>query len=132
MRPFWRKTVPIEGQSAELLIWDTAGQEQYRSVTKMYFRDAKLAFVCVVQEDIPAFQTWAKFVIDTVSDCRIFAVLTKCDLVGQEKTHAVEVQLGEAAAEFNGHVHLTSADTGEGSRPSSRPPRDVPSSSNRR
>ena len=38
--------VPETGQRIKLQIWDTAGQEKYRSVTPIYYRDAAAA-ICV-------------------------------------------------------------------------------------
>jgi Ras-related protein Rab-5C len=37
---------PVSGLKAKLQIWDTAGQEKYRSVTPIYYRDAAAA-ICV-------------------------------------------------------------------------------------
>jgi small GTP-binding protein len=37
---------PVSGVKAKLQIWDTAGQEKYRSVTPIYYRDAAAA-ICV-------------------------------------------------------------------------------------
>ena len=37
-------TVPNEGQ-IKLTIWDTAGQEKFRSLTRMYFQDAEAAII---------------------------------------------------------------------------------------
>ena len=34
-----------EQKSIKLQIWDTAGQEKFQSLTKMYFRDAKAALI---------------------------------------------------------------------------------------
>lgn len=33
------------GHKVKYNIWDTAGQEKYRCLTKMYFRDANVALV---------------------------------------------------------------------------------------
>ena len=33
------------GGKVKAQIWDTAGQEKYRSLTKMYFRDAQVALI---------------------------------------------------------------------------------------
>ena len=38
--------VPETGQRIKLQIWDTAGQEKYRSVAPIYYRDAAAA-ICV-------------------------------------------------------------------------------------
>ena len=37
--------VPELGESLELDIWDTAGQEKYRSLTRIFFQGAKLAIL---------------------------------------------------------------------------------------
>ena len=37
---FITKTVERKGKKVELEIWDTAGQDQYRSVTKIYYKEA--------------------------------------------------------------------------------------------
>jgi small GTP-binding protein len=111
---FGRKTVKVDDKSVELLIWDTAGQEVYLSVTTLYFRDAQIAFVCVVQSDIGALAVWAKHVHEVVADCKIFAVLTKCDLLRDEAIGAVRRALDEAASSLGAPIYLTSAITGEG------------------
>ena len=36
---FLSKKIEIGGKKVELEVWDTAGQEQYRAVAKMYYRD---------------------------------------------------------------------------------------------
>jgi small GTP-binding protein len=35
----------IGGQKVKFKVWDTAGQEKYRCLTQMYFRDAKVALI---------------------------------------------------------------------------------------
>jgi small GTP-binding protein len=40
-----RKRVVIEGRDIDLFIWDTAGQEQFQSLTPLYARDACVAVV---------------------------------------------------------------------------------------
>ena len=46
--------MPQSSSQVKLQIWDTAGQEKYRSVTPIYFRDAAAA-ICVF--DITSKQT---------------------------------------------------------------------------
>lgn len=45
---FVSKTIDLPGTGTEIKIkvWDTAGQEKYRSITPIYFRDADAA-ICV-------------------------------------------------------------------------------------
>ncbi|OHS96529.1 Ras-like GTP-binding protein YPT1 [Tritrichomonas foetus] len=37
----WAKTILVDGRSYSITIWDTAGQEQFRSITPLYVRGAK-------------------------------------------------------------------------------------------
>lgn len=42
---FLSKTIEVDGYSFDLAIWDTAGQEVYRTLTPMYYRDANMALI---------------------------------------------------------------------------------------
>ena len=42
---FSTRTVQIEGKNVKAQIWDTAGQEKYRAITKAYYRGAKGALL---------------------------------------------------------------------------------------
>lgn len=42
---FGSKVIQIEEQSIKLQVWDTAGQESFRSVTRAYYRSAICAFL---------------------------------------------------------------------------------------
>lgn len=37
---FGSKTIPIDDKTIKLQIWDTAGQENFRSITRSYYRSA--------------------------------------------------------------------------------------------
>jgi len=37
---FGAKTIPINDKTIKLQIWDTAGQENFRSITRSYYRSA--------------------------------------------------------------------------------------------
>ena len=41
---FGARTVQIDGKAVKLQIWDTAGQESFRSITRSYYRGAAGAF----------------------------------------------------------------------------------------
>ena len=52
------KTVSREGYgAAEISIWDTAGGEKYRSITKNYFRDAQGIAIVFLLYLLPILQT---------------------------------------------------------------------------
>jgi small GTP-binding protein len=38
---FKHKNVEIDGRKVKLQIWDTAGQEKYRTITSAYYRSAQ-------------------------------------------------------------------------------------------
>jgi Ras-related protein Rab-2A len=42
---FGSKTIDIEGQPTKIQIWDTAGQENFRSITRSYYRGAAGALI---------------------------------------------------------------------------------------
>ena len=42
---FAAKTVKVGGKVVKLQIWDTAGQENFRSITRSYYRSAIGAFL---------------------------------------------------------------------------------------
>ena len=51
------------GNSYKLQIWDTTGQEKYRSIAKIYYRDAKIAILVYDVADPQSFislQSWAE------------------------------------------------------------------------
>ena len=51
-------------QSIKLQIWDTAGQEKFDSLTKMYFNGASAAFIVYDITDRMSFEKAAKWVDD--------------------------------------------------------------------
>ena len=44
---FSNKSVHIEGIKYKLDVWDTAGQEKYKGLMPMYYRNADVVFLCV-------------------------------------------------------------------------------------
>jgi small GTP-binding protein len=69
-------------------IWDTAGQEKYRSIAKIYYKDAKIAILVYDVTDKLTFevmQSWANEVRNTASAEIILAVVgNKLDLLGDD------------------------------------------------
>ena len=60
---FLTKNLSIHGKNIELEIWDTAGQEQYRAVTKMYYKDVHGVLLVYDTTDSSSFD-WARFWLD--------------------------------------------------------------------
>lgn len=84
---FYTRKITHEGTRVKLQIWDTAGQEQYRSIAPMFYRGAH---VCIVVYDITDRRTfddvrsWLEELGRMVSkETVIFVVGSKLDLDGQ-------------------------------------------------
>ena len=110
------QTFNVEGETVCLDIWDTGGQERYRSVTNIYFREAVAGIFVFditsrksyenLSEWIDAFSSYANH------ENVIVIVANKCDLMDQ-----CEVDLNEAAnwAKNSGYTfYQVSALTGMG------------------
>ena len=70
-----------------LQIWDTAGQEQYQSVTRFFYRNAQAALICCARTDgdtLKHIVKWAACVAEESPECKKFIVITKCDLTEGE------------------------------------------------
>ena len=52
---FITKIKEIDGRKYEVKIWDTAGQEKYRSLTKIFIKDAKIAIIVYAIDDMSSF-----------------------------------------------------------------------------
>lgn len=64
---FWCKKLIKGDKVYELQIWDTAGQEKFRSITPLYFRDANgIILVCDVTNptSFTSLREWMKLIED--------------------------------------------------------------------
>ena len=100
----------VDKRKITLELWDTAGQEVYRSLVGFYTRDAKGAFlVCDVtsEESFKGLGDWIKFVNDQAPDVEVIIFANKTDLessrvVSKEElenfaaSHNVRLQEGSA------------------------------------
>lgn len=110
---FGARMVPIDGKSIKLQVWDTAGQESFRSITRSYYRGAcgaLLVYDVTRRETFTHLQAWLEDVkANTNTACTIMLIGNKCDL---EAKRQVPKEEGEAFAEENGLVFMeTSAKT---------------------
>ena len=111
------KNVIIDGYNISLEIWDTAGQEKYRSITTLFYKDA---LICILVYDITKKESFEKIqrywhfsVIENGVKGLILGVAgNKFDLYEQE-----EVSEGEAK-EYSDYINasfmLVSAKTNYG------------------
>jgi small GTP-binding protein len=110
-------TVTLDAMQVDLQIWDTAGQERFQSISKMFYRDAHVAFVCYDSVTIDTIDSWTECVRTESPDCVIFLVTTKSDLLDDGEIGEA-MRVGALKREATGaKLHaLTSAKTGNGVR----------------
>jgi small GTP-binding protein len=99
-----------------LQIWDTAGQEKYRALTPMYYRNARAALVVFDLTNHQSFQAIEEWITDLDSgpdSVNLFLVGNKCDL---EQNRAVTANMAKDWVDQHEAVAYveTSAKTGTG------------------
>lgn len=102
-----------EGQNHNLHIWDTAGQETYRSTSPIYCRDARaamLVFDLTSHETFEHLGVWRE-ILSNESDARFIIIGNKSDLVDQRAVDLVEART--YAKSLGVHYYETSAVTGD-------------------
>jgi small GTP-binding protein len=106
----------IDGARIEMQIWDTAGQEKYKSLSPIYCRGAAaavVAFDVTNHESFEKLEQWTNLVSEVSgTDTAIFIAANKCDLLS--RIEVSEEQINRWAASRNFRVVRTSAKTGEG------------------
>jgi small GTP-binding protein len=108
----------IDGLRIEIQIWDTAGQEKFRSLGPIYYRNALGAVAVFDVTNRSSFDNlpeWISSFTDVTGKGPVIVVVgNKCDL-----SHRFQVTREEAAQWAAGKglaAHFTSARTGEGIR----------------
>ena len=81
---FISKIKVVNNKKYEIKLWDTAGQEKYRSLTKIFTKEAKIALLVYAIDDIKSFNdlnTWLNIVRETNTEKIILGVAAnKADL----------------------------------------------------
>lgn len=87
---FLRKTLVIDDQPIKFQIWDTAGQEKFRSLTPMYYRSANsviIVYDVTRQATFEDVRFWVNEIQQKGSqDVHIMIVGNKIDRQGREVT----------------------------------------------
>ena len=58
---YFEKVHNYDGESIKFQFWDTAGQEKYKSIARIYYKDSKVAIVVYDisrMETFQALKTW--------------------------------------------------------------------------
>ena len=109
------KTITIDKQLYDFNIWDTAGQELYRSLTPMYYRNAHAAFVVFDVTNKSTFlasENWIKDLQEGNDNVLIMLVGNKIDLQEQRVVQFAEAET--LAKKYNLQYIETSALSGVG------------------
>lgn len=106
----------LEGKIVKLQIWDTAGQEAFRSITRIFYRGAHCVFLTydiTREETFLALPDWLREVKQHASsDIVVYLIGNRCDLEEERKVDR------ERAIEFCKEQNIdkffeTSAKTGQ-------------------
>jgi small GTP-binding protein len=108
---FSNATIDVDADTTvNLQIWDTAGQEQYQSISQMFYREAHIAFICYDGDAAASVARWVARVREHAPDARLYLVTTKADLLADD---APAMREGADRAALLGARHfVTSARTG--------------------
>ena len=108
---FISKTIKINEQSIKFDIWDTAGQEKFRALAKIFYKDAKviiLVYDIVNKESFESLKKyWYKESSENSTADIFFVVGNKSDLYENEQVSDKEGK--KFAKEINAIFKLTSA-----------------------
>ena len=113
-----QKVVLPNGSMVKLHIWDTSGQERFRAMTNLYYRDAQVAILTydiTNEQSFSSIDFWIKELKYKVENENMILCLVgnKCDVNSNEKK-VTTLKGKNFAAEYNMIFFETSAKTGEG------------------
>lgn len=113
---FGVRVIRLGSTDVKMQLWDTAGQEQFRSITRSFYRNAACAFLVYDStnpESLDSIRAWAEDVMaandDAVSPPVLVLIANKCDCPAR-----VPVEQGRQLAGEHGMLFVrASARTGE-------------------
>ena len=88
-------TTSVNGEDVRLMLWDTAGQEEFDCITRAYYRGAQacvLAFSCVDRESFKQVARWKRKVEEECGNIPMVLVMTKMDLLYKAAMDSFEVE----------------------------------------
>ncbi|CAD2216335.1 Rab family, other [Angomonas deanei] len=101
------RVISIHDTSVKLQIWDTAGQESFRSITRSYYRGASgalLVYDVTRRETFEHLQSWLEDARANANTAIVVMLIgNKCDL---ENNREVSREEGEAFARKNGLIFM--------------------------
>jgi len=85
----------VSDQEVRLMLWDTAGQEEFDCITRAYYRGAQvcvLAFSCVDKDSFKQVVRWKNKVEEECGSIPMVLVMTKMDLLYKATVDSFEVE----------------------------------------
>ncbi|KAL2730807.1 ras-related protein Rab-24-like isoform X1 [Vespula squamosa] len=115
---FAAKQIEINGHNLVMGIWDTAGNERYDAMTRIYYRGAKAAIICYDVTKFNTFQKakfWVRELRGIEEECKIYLCGTKKDILSNLDMIAVpDIDIVKNYANgIQAKFFLTSSKTGE-------------------
>jgi small GTP-binding protein len=113
---FSQKEVNIDGKIVPINLWDTAGQEQYRSLGRLFYKDSRIV---ILVYDITSKESFLDIKNLWYNDLTTYGEkYTVTALVGNKsdcylKEEVEEKEAREYAKEIKAHFFLVSAKTGD-------------------
>lgn len=93
---FLERQIELDGEAVRLMLWDTAGQEEFDAITKAYYRGAQacvLAFSTTDRDSFEAAHSWKMKVEDECGEIPTVLVQNKIDLLDQSVVDPEEADL---------------------------------------
>ncbi|XP_025833391.1 ras-related protein Rab-23 isoform X2 [Agrilus planipennis] len=93
---FLERQIGIDGEDVRLMLWDTAGQEEFDAITKAYYRGAQacvLTFSTVDRDSFEATHSWKLKVENECGEIPTVIVQNKIDLLDQSVVNPEEAEL---------------------------------------
>ena len=108
-----QKKYTIKNTEYKVNVWDTIGQEKYRSLTKIFVKESKIVifvYDITYKNSFDSLPFWKKIVDELLSETPVFGIVgNKMDLYVDEQVKSDEVE--KYANEIGAKVLLTSAKT---------------------
>lgn len=92
---FLERQLSLRGEDVRLMLWDTAGQEEFDAITKAYYRGAQgcvLAFSTTDRESFRAIESWRKKVEHECGSIPMVLVQNKIDLMDRATVSKEETE----------------------------------------
>ena len=106
---FLEKQLRVHGEDVRLMLWDTAGQEEFDAITKAYYRGAQacvVAFSTTDRDSLLAVSKWRTKVEDECGDIPMVLVQNKIDLISKAEINSFETE--RAASNHKMKLYRTS------------------------